>query len=291
MRMLKDLGTINDNEKIIKRIFREKQSAETMIRWLNKAKNAQYWYQFDYILVWISGYNLYFVEKEAILFPVNTALLYVKVKDCRTVNPLWVMGTFISDYFVEVLSVTDIESVCGLEQAIFEIRKQYISEESHENDISCWMKLLFSVHNFNRIVQFVFKTTNQLVPDSKRYYNLNRELKNLYFHSLRNKNFWNGKNIVIKQIPRHVFPEIYVIDTNDDRKSMLHDYPLEEIIRMKISVDIKKREAIENPTLILVWIYSYILYPIRMRRLKAMKGFMLLNEDWFCESKKCSNQH
>lgn len=268
--MIKDLATIAEYERIIKRMYREKQSAESMIRWLTKAKQIDCWYQFDYILIWISDYNLYYVKKNDILYPMNTALSYVKVKDCRTVNPLWVIGTFISDYLINVLLQTDLNTVCRLEQVIFETRKQYISEESDENDNSIWMKLLFSVHDFNRSVQMAFKKANQLIPDSKRYYKLNREMKSLYVHALRHGNPWNGKSIVIKQIPHRVFPEVCVTDINGDQESMLQDYSLEDIIRMKIDMDKGDLEKEEYTVFVLLWIYTYILYPVRMQRLNKI---------------------
>lgn len=150
--------------------------------------------------------------------------------------------------------------------AIFEARLKLIYEEANETDSSLWLRLLFEPHDFTERVKELFMWHP---PDVERLKSYNRVAKRIYCLMLESgQEIFSNKTTVIHKAADMIFTDVCVLDNSTGDKSEVSSYQLEKLMSMPIQVQMNSKL---DDTAMLIWIYTYLLYPIRMRRLRKIR--------------------
>lgn len=221
------------------------------------------------VLVWISKTEMFFVKKINLLKPVSAILKRdLIVIHLDMMDDKWLPESYIPRYCLNILREHgSLEGCCDLSQIIFEARKQLLEEMNKECPYFKWIKLLFVTHKFGKEIKGLFWDSSNIMPDVNKFYKLNGEAKSMILELINTNDITPDKEhfIVVQKRQEMEFPDVYVGTKNSRIKRELSEFSLRELIKMDIRNEKKEEERI------LVVIYCYILYPIRMKRLRLKK--------------------
>ena len=149
---------------------------------------------------------------------------------------------------------------------IREARKKYVEAGHSVGCVDSWMKLLCVPHLF-RIV--LAKAIPQGKVQLDKYLECHQEFKETYKEIFGNNRFDPAEEkIVISTVENTMFPEVFVVNRETGAITQVNEYSVEELLNMQVeNLIVEERECeYMDETYCLVYIYSYYLYPHRMKR-------------------------
>lgn len=149
-----------------------------------------------------------------------------------------------------------------IRNVIREAREEIRDEISDEVCCFQWPKVLFLPQQFELVQQAI-------VPrggiDSRRLINLHMRFKQCFSQMYEMNDFSpSEKDIWVCEDDRMMYPKVVVKDIKEDTETEISQYTIKELLNMFIEIRLEKNKM--NATLILLYIYSYFLYPVRMKR-------------------------
>lgn len=149
-----------------------------------------------------------------------------------------------------------------IRNVIREARGEIRDEISDEVCCFQWPEFLFLPQQF----EFV---QHAIVPrggiDSRRLINLHIKFKECFSKMYEMNDFSpSEKDIWVCEDDRMMYPKVVVKDIKGDTETEISQYTIKELLNMFIEIRLEKNKM--NATLILLYIYSYFLYPVRMKR-------------------------
>lgn len=149
---------------------------------------------------------------------------------------------------------------------IREARKKYVEAGYSVGCVESWMKLLYVPHLFRIVLA-------KAIPQGKvhldKYLECHQKFKETYKEIFENNRFApSAEKIVINAVENTIFPETCVVNCETGEITQINEHSIEELLNMQVeNLIVEERECeYMDETYCLVYIYSYYLYPHRMKR-------------------------
>ncbi len=211
------------------------------------------------VLLFIEGDEIGILQAKSLLGKVGDSLTDIKRIPIATVKKHADDAIRIPAYVEYFLNMKkDISQICSQKVMILLARNELIQKSK---DINMWFYLLFSKHDFENSMEEILDGNRS---DSAKICVLHKKMKEQYLALLDHKvKYKKNAALVVEKESRKKYPRVYV--QMKKQQVTLNKLEISDII--SIEIKLKGKQQYSNMTDILVWIYMFYLYPIKMERI------------------------